>query len=281
MYCDKHQSCATARLYLLLLALTIFLSACQDDLPEVPAKEEFTKEKLEKLGDILRPGLLTQFQFLPEMTPYDTSVYWYVQRLYDQATYTMRLDKQSPPDNRWTPGREWKVFIIKDDELRHSFALPGGDLFITTGLLKSFKKEYELFYALSFEAMLMKEGHLLNILIREYNSLTINNIIEGKQSSSDITADILTQEFSMLSYAPETVKQVDMQTSESICNTSLFDPTGIGPFLLNQEYKDALWLQTRPSYDGRVSVLATLRDSTCGDLKGTGNYEKYVLEMLD
>ena len=83
----------------------------------------------------------------------------------------MQLDNQSPSDNRWSG--DWQIYIIDNDVEKHAFTLPGGDLFITTGMLTSFEKEYELYYLLTFEATLMHEGYLLDLLKQEYNSLTL------------------------------------------------------------------------------------------------------------
>jgi hypothetical protein len=281
MYCDKHRPCLAAGLYLLVLAFFLSFTACHGELPEVPVKEEFTKKKLEKLGEVLRPGILVQYQLLPDVPPYDTTVYWYVQRIYEQATHNMHLDRQSPPDNRWSQERQWKVYIIKNDTLRDAFTLPGGDFFITTGFLKSFKKEYELYFLLAFEAVIMHEGYMLDLLIREYNALAIKHLIEGKQSANEISADEFARNFTSLFYEPSIVEELDDRTAEAVCNTSLFDPSGIAPFLLNEDFREARWLQTRPSYDGRINVLSASPDGMCGDLKSTGIYKRYVLDVLD
>jgi predicted Zn-dependent protease len=277
---DKHRRCFFAVFVLILLTIFLF-PACQGELPDVPTKEEFTREKFEKLGSLLQPGILETYQFLPQVPPYDTTVYWYVQTLYNQATTVMHRDMQSAPGNRWDKNRLWRVFIIDDDNLRHAFTLPGGDLFISTGMLRSFKKEYELYYLLTFEANLMHAGDMLNRLILEHNSLTINNIIEGNEGANGITADILAEELPQLDYDENTIKKNDQRTVRSICETSILDPTGIGPFLLTPESEDALWLQTRPSYDGRTSVIASMVEGGCGDKKGLGNYDRFILNVLD
>ncbi len=268
--------------YFALMPLSALLfTTCRGEMPNVPAQDEFTKQKIEKLGELLLAPMLSDAHLLPNLPPYDTTVYFYVQTLYDQAANAMRLDRQSPPYDRWNQQRPWRVFIIQNNGLQHAWSLPGGDLFITTGMLLSFEREYELYYLLTFEAVLMHEGFQLERLIREYNSLTISNIIEGTTIASQITADSLGKVLPKLPYAPDDIEEADPLALQSVCETSVFDPKGIGPFLLNPTFDNAQWLSTRPSYSGRISILASLSGSDCGDLTTTGDYQRYVLDVLD
>lgn len=259
----------------LLILASLWLTSCRSDLPDVPGNEFFTKEKLEKLGGLLRQKMLSQYEFLPELAPYDTAVYWYVQTLYTQATHSLHLDRQSPVYDRWQQDRDWKVFIINDDSIRHVFALPGGDLFISTGLLKSLHQEYELYALLSYEACLMNEGHLLDRLILSYNSLVIRDMIE---ENTDV--DGLAEALPHLAYDEKTVEDVDEESLENTCATSILDPTGIAGLMTGDALEGSAWLASRPSYAGRASKITGLPGHTCGHLKSNGGYQRYVLNVL-
>lgn len=267
----------------LLLALgTVLFSACQGNLPTISNQELFTKQKLEKLGTMLKTELVTQYEILPETAPYDTSVYWFTQHLYEQATSNMHRDKQSPATNKWDQGRIWKVYIINNDNECLAFALPGGDFFISTGMLKGFKKDYELYAMFSFEATLMNEGYLMEQWIREYNSLTINNMIEGIDQPNPLTASILAQELTSFVFEPKTVQAVDKEAIENTCNTSILDPVGLEPFLNNPDFSTSKWITTRPSYDGRENLLSKLGESECPNNQlGNVNYQRFVLNILN
>ncbi len=278
---DKHRPCRLVRAFTLLFLASILFAACQGDLPNVPIEQEFTKEKLEELGAMLRQELLDQYDFLPELPPYDTSVYWYVQTLYEQATSTMHLDKQSPAYNKWDQDRQWKVFIIKNENERFAFTLPGGDFFISTGMLKSFKKDYELYAMLSFEAMLMNDGHLLAQWIKEYNSLTINNLIEDNDQPNSLSAEVLAQEMTTFIFDWEMVEAVDKAAIENTCSTSILSPLGLLPFLSNPDFDEAKWLQTRPSYENRADILPEIADEGCNNRQHGSNYQRFVLDVLD
>lgn len=279
---EKHLLCRPVKAFSILIFCASFFAACGGDLPDVPDEQSFSKEKLETLGTLLRNELLDQHGFLPDLPPYDTSVYWYVQTLYDQATRTIHLDKHSPTNDRWNQQRQWQVFVIKDDAAKLAFTLPGGDFFITTAMLRSFKKDYELYALLSFEAKLMSDGHLMKELVRRYNSLTINGLIESKGEQSALTAEELAQVLPSIAYDAETVETIDEAGVDNTCGTSILDPMGLLPFLDAPENQEAKWLLTRPSYTGRANELPGMVDDFCNNSQQGGeNYRRFVLNQLD
>ncbi len=271
------------RLSVTILLLAVLFTNCQDNSLQVPTKDEFTKEKREAFGKMMANDVISNYSILPEDSPYD-SLYWYIQTLYNQASSIIQLDKQSPVDNRWNPDREWKVSVIENDEMKHAFALPGGDLFISTGLLRSFEREYEFFYLLTFEAALMAEGHLLERLIEEYNSLTINNLIEGRATGNETTIYEVASTLPTLVFDDGIVELTDEETVASICTTSILEPTGINNVLLDGSFQPAEWLKTRPSYSNRPAKILDFSNQNaadCGSSIGMGNYQKFVLDVLN
>jgi hypothetical protein len=277
---EQHRPSRLVKALFLPIIGSMLFFACQGELPDVPDESSFKKEKLEKLGAMLRNELLLQHEFLPELPPYDTSVYWYLQKLYDQATSVMHLDKQSSINDKWDQGRTWKVFIIKDED-RLAFALPGGDFFISTGMLKSFGNDYELYALLSFEAILMNEGHLLAQWTREYNALTLHNLIEGVDVPNPLSVEDLAEEMISLPFEATVVEMADELAIDNTCNTSLLSPLGLMPTLDNPDFSDSKWLLTRPSYDGRHQALPNFADDACEGRQRGNNYQRYVLDKLN
>ncbi len=277
---DKPQHCRPLKLAIQLMLLALLFTACQGD-PSVPDERALTKEKLEKLGSMLQQALLDKQELLPVLPPYDTSAYWYLQTLYTQATSNMHLDRRSPTNNKWDQDRQWKVFILKNEEERMAFTLPGGDFFITTAMLKSFKKDYELYALLSFEATLMNDGHLLAQWTKEYNSLTINNLIEGNEQPNPLTAAVLANGMTNFVFDTEAIEAVDKAAIDNTCSTSILDPIGLLPFLANPSYGTANWYKTRPSYLGRTDRLPEMADKRCNNVQqDKGNYKRFVLNVL-
>ena len=272
-----HGSCFAA--FLLLLLLT----ACNKK-PDLPDLEEFTRADREKLGEFIEWEMTNDgvYAILPQTPPYDT-LYWYVQTLYNQATSVIRRDQQSPSNNRWNQLRSWDVSIIDSDE-KTAFALPGGNLYLSTGLLESLEKEYELYYFLAFEASLMHEDFLLKRLVREYNAITLRNVVSGSAPANSTTLDIIAEELPMLVFETETVESIDRETVKTICQTSVYNRVGIAPFILNSDNEEAAWLAARKSYNGRAEHLQSIEIDggfDCGNFKGDGQYAKFVLGFLE
>jgi hypothetical protein len=270
--------------WLALLFLCALWVRCTSDLPEVHSKESFPKQKLEKLGGKMLLEMLNNYQFLPDIPPYDTSIYWYLQTLYDQATTTIHRDRQSPSSNRWDQGRTWKVFIIKNDTLQHAFSLPGGDFLISTGLLKKLETDHELYALLAFEATLMHRGYQLELLIQRYNAQALENIADGIPLANDLTAATIAAEFPFLEYDVTSIEQADKETVATICETSILHPTGLAQVAGKTGLQASQWLQTRPNYGSRESVLQNAlgaQHGSCGGQTGASNYQRFVLNMLD
>ena len=268
-----------------LLVCLCFLSliACNQK-PELPDLNEFTRADREKLGSFIKSDLLNNgnYTILPSSAPYD-SMYWYVQTLYNQAISVVRRDQQSPGNNRWTQDRLWEI-IIFEEEAKSAFVLPGGDLFLSTGLLKTLEKEFELYYFLAFEANLMHHDFLLKRMVREYNAITLRNVISGSAPANSTTMSILAEELPALDFETENVESIDRFAVETICQTSVYDRVGIAPFLVNPANDDSPWLESRNSYNGRAEHLENIAiegDFDCGNYKGDGQYAKYVLDILN
>ena len=252
---------------------------------EVPAPEEFSKKNREKLGELIHSAILenNQFQFLPNQSPYDTTVYWYIQELYNQANFAMRLDNLSPSNDRWNQDRDWEVHIIQNDDLKTAFSIPGGDFYISSGFLKLFEEDFELFYILSFEGVLMNDRHLLTRLIEEYNSLTLINIIQGTADANLTSLNIIAQELPELIFEDNIVRMIDSESVRNVCESSIFERQGIIPLLNNYDDNSVAWLRTRETYDSRIEDIpffSTENGWECGELRNTGKYQKYVLDYL-
>ena len=268
---------------LLVCLLLLSLSAC-DKKPDLPDLEEFTRADREKLGEFIQWEFENNafYNILPKTAPYDT-LYWYTQTLYNQANSVIKRDQQSPSNNRWNQNREWVISIIKMDK-KTAFVLPGGDLYLSTGLLKSLEKEYELYYFLAFEANLMHEDFLLKRMVREYNSITLRNVISGSAPANSTTLHIIAEDLPTLDFQSQTVESIDRLAVATICQTSIYNRIGIAPFLLDANNDDAPWLHSRRSYNGRAQHLAEIEvagNFDCGDFKGDGQYGRYVLAVLE
>ena len=275
------------RIFLLsILLLCVIFSSCRKE--HITAPSEFTKEKREQLGDLIKITIAsdtTNFPILSHQAPYD-STYWYVQKLYDQAINVHKTDGQSPSSDRWDKSRNWQVTILDLEHEKTAFVTPGGHLYISTGLLKSLEKEYELYFILIFEATLMHERYVLNRLINEFNTTTLDNFISGIPSSPGMPTlkDVATK-IGEISFDEEMTKEIDEKAISLICKSSIFDRTGIISIADRLHANETKWMQTRKTYDFRNQIDYILNipvdtSDDCGEFQSNGGYEKFILERL-
>lgn len=272
--------------FLTLLIGALAFSSCRKE--DVPAPSTFTKEKREMLGDQMRIAIAADqvnFPALSYNSPAD-SAYWYIQKLYNQAINVLKIDGQSPSDDRWNRSREWQVTILDLDDVKTAFTTPGGHIYLSTGLLKSLNKEYELYYILTFEATLMHEKYLLNRLINEFNTTSLNNFVQGipPPPNSPTLQDVANM-LGELNFDEAMTSEMDEIAVSLICQTSIFDRTGIISIMDQLDEADTKWMQTRRSYDYRSQLdyilnLPVTSGDDCGEFKSNGGYQKYVLDRL-
>jgi len=265
--------------------LLVTFAGCKPEPINPPSSESITKSEREKLGKTLL-GLLknrpVEYPIL-ENAGKDTTVYQFVQTLYNQATAMMRLDLNSPAGNRWNQERDWAIYILENDAVIDAFTLPAGDLFITTGFLKNIEREYELFYLLSFEANLINEKYLLNRMVSEYNTVNLLSIINGAVESNGISVAQVMKDATEFVFSESEVGDIDAETVPSICNTSVYRGDGISEIIAHEVGATNYWLQKRMNYDSREEAIIKLSSDAgnCGSLRTTGAYQDYVLDILD
>lgn len=276
----------TNRYAVTLCLLVVMLAfSCRKDIDPITNPSEFVKEKREELGDRIQVAISqnpNDFPVLPNIPPYDTTVYWYTQTLYNQVTNSLRLDNLSSEDDQWNFDRPWRVSILDDDEL-NAFAIPGGHFYITTGFLKAMNTENELYYVLAFEAMLVQDKTLLNRLISEHNTNKLSNIGRRIPNNDGTDAFTLAQTLSDLTFDESEVMHNDELTAEQICRSSIFNRKGILTILDRLQNDSTFkWLETR-YYDSptrRDYIQLVLDPGNCGNFIQNGSYERYILDVL-
>ena len=270
---------------LILSGLLVAFVGCKPEPVKPVSSESITKSDREKLGDKLTKLLHNRPIEYPILANegQDTLVYQFVQTLYNQATAVIRLDLNSPASNRWNQEKNWLVHILDKDEVIDAFTLPAGNLFITTGFLKSIEREYELFYLLSFEANLINEKYLLNRMVSEYNTINLLNLIEGSVESNGISIGQVMKDATEYVFSASEVGKIDRETVPSICNTSVYRGDGISEIVSGEIENINFWLQKRMNYGGRVATVIDLGEAAgnCGSLRTTGAYREFVLDILD
>jgi predicted Zn-dependent protease len=278
----------TNRFAVVLCMLVLVLSSsCRDDFEPITKPSDFVKEKREGLGDMIQVAIAQhpdEFPVLPNIPPYDTTVYWYVQTLYNQVTNSLRLDNLANENDQWDFDRPWRVTVLDEAEI-NAFCIPGGHFYITTGFLKALETEHELYYILAFEAVLMNDRTLLDRLISEHNTTKLSNIGKRIPNGDGTNAFTLAQTLRNLEFDDSEVMHTDALAADQICKSSIFNRLGVISILDRLQHDGAFrWLETR-YYDSatRKDYIQTVLnpEGTCGDFIQNGGYERYVLDVLE
>jgi len=211
-------------IFLLLSCFILIATSCIDAVEPGPTAVDFTKEKRELLGDLLKTTIeqTSTFTILDRQSKRDSVIVNYLQTLYDQATQEIRPDRLSNPSNRWNSEREWEVIVLQDDT-RYAFSLPGGHFYVSTGFLGSLSRGYEIYYLMAFEAINISERYLVNNLIAEYGTATLLDILDSEEASVNPSLeDIVQLLIEDISFRDSEIREIDQKTGELICETSIF-----------------------------------------------------------
>lgn len=268
---------------LLLILLVLIGCKRESNLPPL-SPDEFTTGQREQLGRLLSDAIFTnhaEFPIRSINSPQDSILYDYLQRLYDQASYFHHFDPFATPENEWRASRLWKIHLVEKEQL-FAFTLPGGDHFISTGLLKKLLGADQLFALLALETTRMQYRFLFFKLVEKFNTNRMLEIIESGEAGNGILPKDLIDELFITEYDAEIAQQLDEATLQHICQSSVFDPEGLANIdeLFAVEFPD--WI-TRKSYAGRVNYINNLLETmgaTCGDRGDQGDYQTFVLDNL-
>ncbi|TGK33421.1 peptidase M48 [Leptospira gomenensis] len=115
---------------------------------------------------------------------------------------------------------EYSVFIM-EEESPNAFALPGGVIFVTRGLLSTLKSENELIAVLAHEIGHIEKSHCMDGVRFELLSKKIGTETLGK------LADFAFQLMTRHSYNKTQEDEADVYAFELVSNT-LYDPLGVG-----------------------------------------------------
>ncbi len=265
-----------------MLFLSIFLlcvvSSCIPDNPSVISPEDFSNADQEVLGDQLWKAAIGEdspFDVLPKEE--HPVLYDHLETLYRQSYFILRA-KQG-----WSTERDWKLAVFRSDN-QSAFSFPGGNMMISTGMLESFRKEYELFYMMSFENSLMDTGYLFsNFISFIEDSIDIERLINEENEETALSLAI--EMFDRLEFNALIVEEIDFAAMDWICQSSNFRTDGISAFIprLNE---DSQWLNSRMSSLDRIDFVENnfiemdCSNSSRATALGNNYYVEEILPLL-
>jgi predicted Zn-dependent protease len=171
---------------------------------------------------------------------------------------------------------EFKFYVINALD-PNAFAIPGGHIFITTGLIVLAENEQEVAGVLSHEIAHVTQRHIAQ-LIERAKRINIVSLVAmlaamlagggGAGSQAGAAMAMATAEALVLKYTREMEVDADQNSLHYMIKAG-YDPNGIGTFLnkimrisLALAPKIPAYLSTHPAIDDRLSLLGNLLQIT-------------------
>lgn len=246
------------------------LAACKPD--EGPMPTEMTLEEERDLGRQMRDAINNA----PEEYPVLEESYY--QKSYDYLYTIYQTMQASAPVTNYNTF-DWEIYIIEDDNVRDAFMLPGGYLYIYTGLLKYMSSENQLAALLSYEIK-NADAHFTKIQLEAEKSLSfLLDVAQGDDLELALNLVFSTEE---LVYTPDQVKEADLASISTLCNSS-YRPNGI-LHILERAVGDEIpptWVQTEPVIQERFAwIQGKLGETKCeGDVVSAEAYMQFLMQL--
>jgi predicted Zn-dependent protease len=172
------------------------------------------------------------------------------------------LDEDSRPENEHL---EYVFTVIDEDTTVNAFALPGGYVFIYTGLIKAAETEDEIAGVMAHEVGHITQRHGINRMVEQAGIQYVKRIVLGDDTS--LVVDAL-QALLFLRYSRADEYEADSCAVEYLAMSG-YNPKGMRSFL-QKLAENGGWqfepLSTHPSGENRISALDSLLLDQPGDV---------------
>jgi len=165
----------------------------------------------------------------------------------------------------------WKVTILHNDAIQSAFTLPGGHIYIYTGLLRFLNAEHELMAVLANEIAYADKELSAIALREEYGGIFLGDLILHKEV--DELPEVVT-EFPQLEFSEDKVFDADEYAIALICPFQ-YDISGLQDVLRRANRSNIEWIHSKKGEDiddrlARIEEYA----SECGE-GGVTNFQQY------
>ena len=234
-----------------------------------------TIEEERKLGRTIVHEMEQKVDFVRDLS---------IQAFIDRVGYSLVDQVARPPF-------EFKFYVVNAIDA-NAFAIPGGYIFITTGLIVLAENEHEVAGVLSHEISHVTGRHISQLIERS-KRLNIASMVAmvaamlagggGAGSQAAATMAMATAEALTLKYTRENEVDADQNGLQYILKAG-YDPHGMVT-LFNKLYKTSLtsgpkippYLLTHPAIENRISLVENLLQSgqkPLGPFKTVGNFKR-------
>ena len=191
----------------------------------------------------------------------------------------------------------FRFYLIKASD-PNAFAIPGGYIFVTTGLMALAENEQEIAAVLSHEISHVTERHVAQMIekSKRINIASLAAILAGlllggggKASGAVATTAMATAEAMALKYTRENEADADRKSLEYVTKAG-YDPNGMITFLnkickisLTSSPQIPTYLSTHPATEDRIPFLENLIQTgprPIGPFKTFGNFKRIQAKAL-
>ena len=199
--------------------------------------------------------------------------YVYLDRLFDLLVVHPALQRRTAFD--------WRLHVLEDARSQEAFGFPGGQVFVTTGLLRLLESEDQLLAVLAHEMAYLDTDLAIDRLLGE-KSIGGDRLGDLLIDRTPDDAPTLLADIRSVDYGPEAVQVADSVMVDLLCPFN-YRPVGLADIYALGDAQGALphWLQRRAT--DRATRLDWLwRAGYACDLNGVRNATAYAafLEQL-
>lgn len=246
----RHHLAALATAAALTTGLTVATPGCAGSrAQDVAADLLLPPSQEESLGEQMEREVEQQMVVLD-----DPEVQAYIDRLGHEL---VAASAGSIPD-----GIDFEFTVIDDDSTINAFTIPGGHIYVYTGLIKAVDSEAELVAVLGHEIAHVTERHIAKQLATQLGLQTLASLALG--NNPGMIAQLVTQLAGtgyMLKYSREAEREADRVGIATVVNAG-YDPNGYVTFFsklaqMQSGGSSPDFLQTHPDPEERVRNART------------------------
>ena len=271
-YPPASHSVPVRRIFALFLFAFIFACSPDDDVVVVKIiLESATVAEQAVIGEAL-VELSDRYWTTLDRTAHADS-YAYLDRLFDLLVVHPALQRRTAFD--------WRLHVLEDALSQEAFGFPGGQVFVTTGLLRLLESEDQLLAVLAHEMAYLDTDLAIDRLLgdKTIGGDRLGDLLIGRAPED---AAALLANIRAVDYGPEAVQAADSMMVNLLCPFK-YRPVGLVDIYALGDAQGALprWLERRAT--GREARLDWLwRAGYACDLNGVRNAAAYAafLERL-
>ncbi len=278
----------------LLLLILLFSYACEKETQDNPILT-FEDEKAigEKLATILKTD--EDYRVLKNIGQ-NEELYTHLRNLLRSLVNTNIVSANSEQKGKF----DWQVYVIANDSKQSVITLPGGQIFIYTGLLKFIENESQLLGVLAHEIGYTDRTHAkTEAALSPIISLIKSQLLSGGDGTRRLLEIVTEDDIELakqfiisaesIAFNNEIVMNSDIKATEMLCGFA-WSPEGLRNILSRikrQNIPNFDWLITRPptipnELETRIGKLEDLTTSCNGNPENTFSirYTEKVLNNL-